>query len=147
MEPPLALDVILQAASTPLRAVELHSRIDATGADLLSAQDLTALRLVFSDASVWILCVGATDEVHVSLTAPPWPAATVSNLTATDPWLACHGRSLLGAALVTNTSGYTDAVQLQFGEPGANARARVQVEAVASRFWFWKLVGPMDPQA
>lgn len=138
-------DLVL-AASETLQRVELHLAIEVTTSDdLLAPRDFTALRLEFASTSIWILCLGASDEVSVSLTRPPWPSIKVSSLTTTQPWAACVGLPLRDASLLTNARGYNDALQLQFGRPDPASHSRVQVEAIASRFWFWRVTGPFRP--
>lgn len=138
-------DLVL-AASETLQRVEIHLAIEVTTSDdLLAPRDFTALRLEFASTNIWILCLGASDEVSVSLTRPTWPSIKVSSLTSTQPWADCVGLPLRDASLLTNARGYNDALQLQFGRPDPASHSRVQVEAIASRFWFWRVTGPFRP--
>ncbi len=140
-----AFDLVL-AASDTLQCVEIHSALEvSTSDDLLAPRDFTALRLEFTGTSIWILCLGASDEVSVSLTRPTWPSIKVSSLTSTQPWADCVGLPLRDVSLLTNARGYNDALQLQFGRPDPASHSRVQVEAIASRFWFWRVTGPFRP--
>jgi hypothetical protein len=128
-----------EGGSGPLLEVaRLRARASVTGDDLLSGENLEALRLRFTGFDLCILCLGETDELAV-VAGPDFDVETTIDLLDTLPWKTLGGAVLYTTGFLTNDRGYLDGLQLHFGLPEKGVLTRIQLESVASRIRIWTL--------
>lgn len=105
-----------------------------TTEDLLSCEDIEALEFQFSDVVLWVICIGETDEIQLTFTAPSWPNSDIVDLSNNLPWSNVVGLELRFAWFLENERGYRDGVQFEFFLPPENERiCRVELESAASQ--------------
>src|SRR5438128_1650994 len=89
------LSSVLARCSGPLLGVHrVRARDPITGDDILSCEDVEALKLRFSGVEMWVVCKGATDELHLGFTGPKWPTALAVDLSEEPAWRRVIGMEL-----------------------------------------------------
>ena len=113
------------------KVIHMQARETLSGADLLSGENLTATCFEFNQCAIYFICLGETDEIEISKTAPNghWVSSDVSH---ESPWSSVIGSELNNIWQLSNAKGYDDGVILQFGNNYGNIR--VLLDSIASRF-------------
>jgi hypothetical protein len=105
---------------------------------------ITAVGLRFEALSAVLRAVPDDDTLAVSLgRLAREPGETLIDAADSGPWPACMGLGIRWAWCLTNQQGYSDGVRPEFGEPGGESSAVVEVVVVASTIYFFVAV-PSD---
>lgn len=113
------------------KVTHMQAKEPLTGSDLLSGENLVVTCFEFDKCAFYFICLGETDEVKITETAPNghWVSHDISHET---PWKSVIGCELNNIWQLCNSKGYDDSIMLQFGNNHGNTR--VLLEVVASRF-------------
>jgi hypothetical protein len=92
---------------------------------------ISAVRLTFESLAVVFRAVPDDDTISV-VEGGPFPEPDEVRVTATDaaPWVACVGRKVEWAWLLTNQQGYEDAVRMEFQTGHAGVELVVAASAI-----------------
>ncbi len=132
------VDLLVEGKVTLLLAgVELwKTRTTYSGDDLLSCEDLEALVLNFESNRICIACEGETDEVRIVKNFP-FDAFGVADLSHEEPWKSAVANELFSVWRLTNSKGYDDGLQFEFGT--ADENTRILVDGAASQIRIWTI--------
>ena len=113
------------------KVIHMQARETLLGADLLSGENLVVTCFEFYQCAIYFICLGETDEIEISKTAPNghWVSHDVSH---ESPWRSVIGSELNNVWQLNNAKGYDDGIILQFGNN--HCSIRVLLESIASRF-------------
>jgi hypothetical protein len=129
------LSSILARCSGSLLGVHRVRACDPiTGEDILSCEDVEALRFQFPGVELWVACNAATDEIRLSFAGPLWRGPIVVDVSDMLPWRKAIGLELGFAWFMQNDRGYRDGVQFEFFRAlEAGDILRIELEAAASK--------------
>lgn len=124
-----------QDLGTLCRVERIRSKEPIIAEDLLGGEDLESFCLRFEHGLVIIHVAGENDTVSVSVDfgfREEFTRSKRRDISAHPPWNTAVGKCLWEVWALTNSLGYQDAIQLEFGAVGGGGKVRIQLEAVAS---------------